>query len=159
MKMRAIIAGTGFSARLTTVGCAALTILASASVSACTGSSPSATPTTFSPGATGSATPTNRPSGTASATTPSPSASPSTSSRPAASPSRSASPRPSASPGRSASPSRSASPFPTAAPATGGGGPAGFQAALLFGLGAAAIPAGAGGTPYRRNATQNRLPP
>jgi hypothetical protein len=134
--MRTTTIGTGLSARLTVAGCATLTILASASVSACTASSPSATPTTFSPGGTGSATPTILPSGTASVTTPSASVSPSA--RPAA------------------TPSRSASSFPTAAPATGGGGTAGFQDALLLGLGGAAILVGTGSLAYRRKTVRNR---
>src|ERR1019366_440507 len=139
--MRTTIMGTGLSARLTGVGCATLAILASASVSACPAASPSATPTTFSPAGTGSATP-HLPSGTASVTTPSASVSPS------ATPSRSASP--------SATPSPSASPLPTAAPTTGGGGTAGFQDALLFGLGGAAILAGAGSIAYGRKVIRNR---
>ena len=53
-------------------------------------------------------------------------------------------------------PSPSASSFPTAAPATGGGGTAGFQDALLFGLGGAAILAGAGSIAYRRKVIRNR---
>src|SRR5713101_6355365 len=122
MKVRTATAGTGLSARLTAIGCGTLAILASVAVSACTASSPSAAPTRFSPGASVSATPTALSSGTARVSTPSASASPS------------------ASP--SATPSRSDSPLPTAAPPTGGGGTAGFQDALLFGLGGAAMLAG-----------------
>ena len=50
----------------------------------------------------------------------------------------------------------SASPFPSAPPATGGGGTAGFQDALLFGLGVAALLAGAASLAYRRRLTRNR---
>ena len=50
----------------------------------------------------------------------------------------------------------SASPFPSAAPATGGGGTAGFQDALLLGLGVAALLAGAGSLAYRRRLTRKR---
>jgi hypothetical protein len=50
----------------------------------------------------------------------------------------------------------SASPFPSAAPDTGGGGTAGFQDALLFGLGVAALLAGAGSLAYRRRLTRKR---
>jgi hypothetical protein len=50
----------------------------------------------------------------------------------------------------------SASPFPTAAPVTGGGGTAGFQDALLLGLGVAALLAGAGSLAYRRRLTRKR---
>jgi hypothetical protein len=62
----------------------------------------------------------------------------------------------SATPHPSASPRHSASPFPTAAPATGGGGTAGFQDALPFGLGGAAILAGAASLAYRRKIIKNR---
>ena len=50
MTVRTAIAGTGLSARLTAIGCGTLAILASVVVSACSASSPSAAPTTFSPG-------------------------------------------------------------------------------------------------------------
>jgi hypothetical protein len=50
----------------------------------------------------------------------------------------------------------SASPFPSAAPATGGGGTAGFQDALLLGFGVAALLAGAGSLAYRRRLTRKR---
>ena len=42
------------------------------------------------------------------------------------------------------------------APATGGGGTAGFQDALLLGLGVAALLAGAGNLAYRRRLTRKR---
>jgi hypothetical protein len=42
------------------------------------------------------------------------------------------------------------------APATGGGGTAGFQHALLFGLGLVAILVGAGSIAYRRKVIRNR---
>jgi hypothetical protein len=57
-------------------------------------------------------------------------------------------------PTRSASPA--ASHYPTAAPPTGGGGTAGLQDTLLFGLGGAAILAGAGSIIYRRRLTRDR---
>jgi hypothetical protein len=50
----------------------------------------------------------------------------------------------------------STSQVPTAAPPAGGGGTAGLQDALLFGLGAAAILAGAGSIVYRRRLTRHR---
>lgn len=50
----------------------------------------------------------------------------------------------------------SASPLSSAAPATGGGGTAGFQDALLLGLGVAALLAGAGNLAYRRRLTRKR---
>jgi hypothetical protein len=42
------------------------------------------------------------------------------------------------------------------APATGGGGTAGFQHVLLFGLGLLAILVGAGSIVYRSRLTRNR---
>lgn len=127
--MRITIAGTR-----QTIGCGALTIVASLSVSACSGSLPaqnlpSTTPSSLSP------------SGGA-ATTPAQAASGST-------PSATASASPSATPGHSDSP------VVTAAPATGGGGTAGFQDGPLLGLGAAAIVAGAGSIAYRRRVMRN----
>ena len=52
----------------------------------------------------------------------------------------------------------SASPFPSAAPVTGGGGTAGFQDALLLGLGVAALLAGAGSLAYRWRLARKRRP-
>jgi hypothetical protein len=135
--MRTAIMGTGLTAKLTMVSCATLTILVSASVSACSGSSPSATPTPFSPAGSKSATPTNRPSGTPSPTKPSATPSPSHHHH-------------------SPAPHRSGRPLPNGAPATGGGGTAGFQDAPLLGLGAAAILAGAGGIAYRVKVSRSR---
>jgi hypothetical protein len=45
--------------------------------------------------------------------------------------------------------------IPAGAPATGGGGTAGLQDGALFGLGGAAILAGAGFLVYRRRITRN----
>jgi len=135
--MRTTTAGTGFNARLTAVGFAA--IVASASVVACTGS-PHATLPKLSPGVTTSASPSISPSSTATVRTPS--VSPSAT--------RSAGARP------SATRTPSAGPFPTAAPATGGGGTAGFQGAWLLGLGGVSILAGAGCIAYRTRRIGNR---
>jgi hypothetical protein len=127
--MRITIAGTR-----QTIGCAALAIVASLSVSACSGSLPSqnlpsTTPSSLSP------------SGGA-ATTPAQAASSRT-------PGATASASPSATPGHADSP------VVTAAPATGGGGTAGFQDGALLGIGAAAIVAGAGSIAYRRRVMRN----
>ncbi len=128
MKMRTTIARTGLSARLAVIGCSAMTILASAAVSACTGSTPSSVPTSFSPA--GSTSPTSASSSSSSA-------------------SASASPSP--------TPSPSASLVPAAAPAAGGGGTAGFQDTLLFALGGAAVLVGAASIAYRRRLIRKRL--
>ena len=151
MKMRSAIAGTRISGRLMAIGCAA--VLASASVSACTGGTPSGTPTSFAPGGSPTGTGTATPTGTATATatgTATASASGSSASASAnAQASKSATPTPSTT-------TRSAGGFPTAAPETGGGGTAGFQDTLLVTLGGAAILAGAGSIVYRRRVIRNR---
>lgn len=61
-----------------------------------------------------------------------------------------------ASPTLGPSPGASPSPISTAAPATGAGGTAGVQDGWLFGLGGAAILAGAGGMAYRYKLMRNR---
>ena len=48
--MRPTIAGKPLGARLSAIGCATVTVLASASVAACTSGTPSATPPSLSPG-------------------------------------------------------------------------------------------------------------
>jgi len=140
MTVRTTIAGTGHGARLAIIRLGTMTILASAAVSACSGSSPpSAGPSSFSPGASISPTP----SGTA---TDSGTATASVSPTPSESPAETPSPSPSPSP----------SPIPVAAPATGGGGTAGFQDVGLLVLGGVAVLAGAGSLAYRRRIIRNR---
>jgi hypothetical protein len=140
MRVRTAIAGTGLRARLSVLGVGGMTILASVSVSACSGGS-TLTPPSFSPGGTVS------PSASSSATdTASASESPSPTDTATASATVSASPSPSPSP----------SPFPVGAPATGGGGTAGLQDVALFALGGAALLAGAGSLAYRRRVVRNR---
>ena len=58
----------------------------------------------------------------------------------------------------SPTPNSAASPTPnlTGAPGAGGGGTAGLQDIMLFGLGGAAILAGAGSIAYRRRLTRGR---
>jgi hypothetical protein len=63
---------------------------------------------------------------------------------------------PAATPTVTATATSTASPVPTAAPVTGGGGTAGFQDALLLGVGLAAIVAGAGSIFYRRRLNRHR---
>ena len=139
MRARTAIAGTRPGARLTAAGCAALAILAT--TTAC--STPSSLAAAAASGApTGSFVtaqgPSSRPSGSASA-----SASPSPSSVPVQ-------------PTTFASATPSASPVPVGAPSTGGGGTAGVQDLLLFGLGGAALLAAAGSLAYRRRTLRDR---
>jgi hypothetical protein len=140
MKVHTTVARTGRGARLAIIRLGTMTILASAAVSACSGSTPpSAGPSSFSPGGTLSPTPGASDSGQGG-----------TSGTP--SPSQSESPPVTPSP----SPSPSPSPVPVAAPATGGGGTAGFQDISLLVLGGVAVLAGAGSLVYRRRIIRNR---
>lgn len=150
MKVRMTIAKTGLSARLFVVGCG-MTILASGAVSACSGSTPTAEPTssTFSPGAGVSPTARVAPTGTATAT-------PTGASKAKAGGSPSPNHSHSASPSPSPEHHHSPSPVPAAAPATGGGGAAGFQDTLLLTLGGAAVVVGAGSLAYRRRVLKQR---
>ncbi len=150
MKVRTTITGTALRARLTVLCWGALTLLAPVAVSACSGSSTSPTIPTFTPSVTISGTATA--SGTAPA---SPSSGTTSSGTPGLS---SSSPAPTATVTRTvtAPATSSTSYIPTVAPVTGGGGTAGLQDGLLFGLGAAAILAGAGSIVYRRRLTRHR---
>ena len=138
MRARTAIAGARPGARLTAAGCAALAILAT--TTAC-----------------------STPSGTAAAGTTSATASPTgsfftarvPSSGPPASASASASPSP-VQPTPLVPATQSASPVPVGAPSTGGGGTSGVQDILLFGLGGAALLAGAGSLAYRRRTLRDR---
>ena len=165
MKVRATLAGTVLSGRLTAVACGVSVILACVVLSACSGGSSTTTPAIFTPSVTGSASvtavPSSRPASVPPTTTASPSAGSTTSptatatakTPPTATATATAkTPTASASP----TPSRSASAFPTAAPSTGGGGTAGVQDVLLFALGGGAIVAGAGSIAYRRKLTRDR---
>lgn len=143
---------TGLGVRRGAASCAALAVLGAASLAGCSGSTPSATPTTFSPGS-GSAT-------AAPGRSESPSPGRSSPSGHHSSPARHHS-GPAAS--HSAPASGSARPHrahhhatPTAAPATGGGGTAGFQNLPLLAIGAAAVLAGAGSLIYRRRIMRGR---
>ena len=151
-------ARTRLSVRVAGAGCAALTALAAGSLAGCSGSTPSASPTTFSPG-TGSATATP---GRSASPAPGQSSSPghhhSSPARQHSSPARQhSSPAASHSPsaGRSGRTHRAHHP-PAVAPATGGGGTAGFQHLSLLAIGAAAIAAGAGSLLYRRRVMRGR---
>ena len=56
----------------------------------------------------------------------------------------------------SVTPTVTSSPVPIGAPSTGGGGTAGVQDVLLFGVGGAALLAGAGSLVYRRRVMRDR---
>ncbi len=151
MKVRTTITGTALRARLTVLCWGALTLLVPVAVSACSGSSTSPTIPTFTPSvttgtATGSGT---APASPSSGTTTTSSGTPGVSS---------SSPAPTTTVTRTvtAPATSSTSYIPTVAPVTGGGGTAGLQDGLLFGLGAAAILAGAGSIVYRRRLTRHR---
>ncbi len=137
MRARSAIAGARPGARLTAAGCAAVAILATTTAcSAATGT----TSVTASGTPTGSFFTARAPSSSASASTRaggsgSPSPVPVQPIVPATQP---------------------ASPVPVGAPSTGGGGTAGLQDILLFGLGAAALLAGAGSLIYRRRTLRDR---
>jgi hypothetical protein len=155
MKTRTTTAGSGLRAGLTAAGFAALTMVAAASVVACSTSPPKATLPKLSPGPTAPASARASPSHTAAVKTPSPSA-PTPSGRrssPAARERRSRTATPSPSARRSPSGRRSHRAFPTTAPATGGGGTAGLRDVWLLSLGGASILAGAGCLAYRRKYT------
>lgn len=167
MKVRIITPGTAASARLTAIQSATLAILASALICACTSSPGKTAPAIYTPPAstrthasTTSASPatTARRSDKASSPATGRASATSTAKAPPTSTERaSASPRVTTAP---AHPSHTPVPadtrVPTGAPATGGGGTAGLQDGMLFGLGGAAMLAGLGSLAYRRRLTRNR---
>jgi hypothetical protein len=156
MKVRAAIGRTALRTRLAAAGCCTLTVLATAAISACSGSPPSSPPVSSfselsSPGTPTSGTPT---SGTPTSGTP-------TSGTPTSGTPTSGTPTlesPSADQSQSPTPTQTPTPAPdvTAPPVTGGGGTAGFQDGLLLVLGVGAILAGAGSIAYRRRQTRDR---
>jgi hypothetical protein len=155
MKARISIPGTAGSARLTVLSCAALMVLVSATVSACTGGTPtSSLPAIFSPSgsatgshsATATTTSTAHSSGTHSpaTTTPTPTTTTPTATSTTVSPTTQApTPTPTTY-------------YPTGAPQTGGGGTAGLQDGLVIGLGGAAVLAGLGSLTYSKRLTRRR---
>ena len=159
MKVRTTFAGAALRARLTALCWGALTLLAPVAVSACSGSSTSPTIPTFTPSVTtGTATGSDTAPASGGNTTPS-SGSTTTSGTPgvpSSSATHTATPAATVTETVTAPATSSTSEIPTAAPVTGGGGAAGLQDGLLFGLGAAAILAGAGSIVYRRRLTRHR---
>jgi len=159
MKVRMTLAGTSLGARLTALCWGALTLLAPLAVSACT-SGASSTPTvpTFSATVTGPATGSSVPA--SSATSPGSGSTTSPGSGSTTSPgSATTTPAPhtaTATATVTVTPTPTSSRIPSAAPVTGGGGTAGLQDGLLFGVGVAAILLGAGSIVYRRRLTRDR---
>jgi len=155
MKLRSTTAGTVLGARLTAVCWGALTLLVPAAVAACSSNSTS-TPTvpTFTPTVSTTATaPASAGSTPADGSTTSPGTPGVTTSSPAPhTATATATATVTITPGAT----ESASKIPSAAPVTGGGGTAGLQDGMLFGVGAAAILAGAGSIVYRRRLTRDR---
>lgn len=156
MKVGITFARPASRPRLAILSCAALMVILSAALSACTGTPSSSVPAIFSP--SGSATASSSASGTAgsgasadhtasdhaSASTTHPTTSPATPS-PATT---TVSPSP--------APTTTTYYYPTGAPATGGGGTAGLQNGVVIFLGGAAIAAGLGSLAYRRKLTRRR---
>ena len=147
MKVRTAIARMPLKAGLTVAGWGIVAILATAVLSACSTSPPT---TVFTPSPGGSPTSTATATSTATSTateTTSPSESTSTPASESPSP-----PSPSPTPAIVFSPTSSGLP----APNTGGGGTAGLQDTMLFGIGALALLAGTGSIIYRKKLTRNR---
>ena len=170
MKVRTTITGTALRARLTALCWGALTLLAPVAVSACSGSSTSPTIPTFTPSVTVSGTRTAPASGASAPSSGATSSHTTASGTPGVTSTATPGVTSTATPGVTSTatptatvtetvtaPATSVTSYvPTAAPVTGGGGTAGLQDGLLFGLGAAAILAGAGSIVYRRRLTRHR---
>ena len=150
MKLRTTITGTGLGALLRVIGCGAMTVFASAAISACSGSTPSA--------ATAASSAASSASSVIAGSTPTPNSTINFSANAGATPTGTpATGAPAESPTtQTPSPAQVTAAQPTVAPNTGGGGTAGLQDATLFIIGGAAVVAGAGGIAYHRRATRNR---
>ena len=163
MKVRTTTEGTALRARLTALCWGALTLLAPVAVSACSGSSTSPTIPTFTPSvsisgtATGSGTAPASGGNSASSGVTTSSTNTTASGTPGVSSSSPmATPMTTVTETVTAPATSSSSEVPTVAPVTGGGGTAGLQDGLLFGLGLAALLAGAGSIIYRRRLARHR---
>jgi hypothetical protein len=157
MKVGIAFARPASRPRLAVLSCAALMVILSATLSACTGSPSSSVPAIFSP--SGSLTASSSASGTAGSehtATASEHASAATT-HPTTSPATSATTPSPAITTVSPSPVPTTTYYyPTGAPATGGGGTAGLQNGLVIVLGGVAIAAGLGSLAYRRKFTRRR---
>jgi hypothetical protein len=162
MKVGISFARPASSPRLAVLSGATLTVILSATLSACTGSPSSSVPAIFSP--SGSSTATSSASGSASADasasrvgTASAHASASTTQATTSPDATTTTPSPATTTvSPSPAPTTTTYYYPTGAPATGGGGTAGLQDGLVIVLGGAAIAAGIGSLAYRRKFTRRR---
>ena len=167
MKVRKTSLGTAGGAKLTAVSCATLTVLVSAVVSACTSSPSSTHPAIFTPTSSVS----EHPSGGASKASGTPteshshSASASASEHPSdgTSPDRAFDHHPRVAclrrrllPPTTYPPTTPATSYPAAPLTTGGGGTAGLQDGLLFGVGGAAMLALFRSLAYRRRVKRDK---
>ena len=160
MKARTTVAGTRLGARLTALCLGALTLLVPLAVSACSGSgSSSPNIPTFSPSVTISGTVTRTATAPASDGTTTPGSGSTTSGTPGVTSNAPATHTATAIATATVTVTPTATystPIPSVAPVTGGGGTAGTQDVLLFGLGTAAILLGAGSIAYRRWLSRDR---
>lgn len=158
MRVRWVVVRANARARMATVLCSIVTLFAALAVSACTGSSGSpnaggsASSTFFTAKAPGSGTATATPASGLPTTTPAtvpPTTVPPTTVAPTTV-------APTTVPPTTPSPSPSATVAPIGAPSTGGGGTAGLQHVMLFGLGGLAVLAGLASLIYRKRALRDR---
>jgi hypothetical protein len=170
MNMRLTKPGVAQGAWLSTGRWAAGAVLLAVTVAACTGGGSSSVPV-FTPSPSGQASSTTHPAtrtpsptgGSSSTRTSGASTSPTAHPSATGSPHTSTSTRPPATTSPTASPTAAPSSapathtstpvtttYPTAAPETGGGGTAGLQDGLVFGIGGAAVFLGIGSLAYRR---------
>ena len=155
MRVRWVVVRASARARMATVLCSLVTLFAALAVSACTGSSGSpnaggsASSTFFTAKAPGTATPTSGLPTTTPATVPPTTVPPTTVAPTTASPTT-------LPPSTVPPTSPSATVAPIGAPSTGGGGTAGLQHVMLFGLGGLAVLAGLASLIYRRRALRDR---
>src|ERR1700744_4789644 len=148
MNVRSAVVGTARVTKMT-IGLGALTLVASAALSGCSGSGPSGS--SLLPTVTGTASVSVTASVTTSVTasdSPSDGVTTAYTVTPTPTVTTTVTPNP--------TPTTTVTVYPTAAPVTGGGGTAGLQDITLFGIGGAAILFGAGTLAYRRRITRHR---
>jgi hypothetical protein len=152
MKARISIPGMAGGARLSVLSCAALMVLVTATVSACTSGGSSSLPAIFSPSGTATHSGTAAASANAHASGTATATATSTKATTTPTPTRSAVVYPTT---QAPTPTPTTY-YPTSAPQTGGGGTAGLQNGLAIGLGGTAILAGLGSLGYRKRLRRRR---